>query len=145
MIRRAEDCTGEDAMTFDLQLANQRALVTGGTKGVGAAVVEALRQAGAQVMAAARSAPSQPADGVRFVAADLSTAEGASAVAQSALQQLGRVDILVNVLGGSSAPGGGFATLDDSEWSKEMNQNLRPAGSLAGPLLTSLYTRCASV
>ncbi len=132
-------------MTFDLQLANQRALVTGGTKGVGAAVVEALRQAGAQVMAAARSAPSQPADGVRFVAADLSTAEGASAVAQSALQQLGRVDILVNVLGGSSAPGGGFATLDDSEWSKEMNQNLMPAVRLDRALLPSMIARGAGV
>jgi NAD(P)-dependent dehydrogenase (short-subunit alcohol dehydrogenase family) len=40
-------------MTFDLQLANQRALVTGGTKGVGAAVVETLRDAGAQVFAGA--------------------------------------------------------------------------------------------
>ena len=92
-------------MTFDLQLANRRALVTGGTKGVGAAVVETLRDAGAQVVATARSAPSRPTDGVRFLAADLSTAEGANAVAQSVLQQLGGIDILVNVLGGSSAPG----------------------------------------
>ncbi|HEX9390356.1 MAG TPA: SDR family oxidoreductase [Usitatibacteraceae bacterium] len=132
-------------MTFDLQLANQRALVTGGTKGVGAAVVEALRQAGAQVMATARSVPSRPADGVRFVAADLSTAEGASAVAQSALQQLGRVDILVNVLGGSSAPGGGFAALDDTEWSKEMNQNLMPAVRLDRALLPSMIAHGAGV
>jgi hypothetical protein len=35
-------------MSFDLQLTNRRALVTGGTKGVGAAVVEVLREAGAQ-------------------------------------------------------------------------------------------------
>jgi NAD(P)-dependent dehydrogenase (short-subunit alcohol dehydrogenase family) len=132
-------------MTFDLQLANQRALVTGGTKGLGAAVVEALRQAGAQVMATARSAPSRPADGIRFVAADLSTAEGASAVAQSALQQLGRVDILVNVLGGSSAPSGGFAALDDTEWSKEMNQNLMPAVRLDRALLPSMIARGAGV
>jgi len=91
-------------MSFDLQLANRRALVTGGAKGVGAAVVGTLRDAGAQVVATARSAPSQPTDGVRFLAADLSTAEGASAVAHSVLQQLGGIDILVNVLGGSSAP-----------------------------------------
>ena len=57
-------------MTLDLQLANRRALVTGGTKGVGAAVVETLCDAGAQVLAAARSAPSRSADGVRFFAAD---------------------------------------------------------------------------
>ena len=51
-------------MSFDLQLEGQRALVTGGTKGVGAAVVEGLRAAGVQVMATARSAPAQSSAGV---------------------------------------------------------------------------------
>jgi len=46
-------------MSFDLQLRGQRALVTGGTKGVGAAVAQALVDAGVQVMATARSAPAQ--------------------------------------------------------------------------------------
>ena len=53
-------------MSFDLQLADRRALVTGGTKGVGAAVVETLRDAGAQVVATARSVPSRPTEGVRY-------------------------------------------------------------------------------
>ncbi len=132
-------------MSFDLQLANRRALVTGGTKGVGAAVVGTLRDAGAQVVATARSAPSQPTDGVRFLAADLSTAEGASAVAQSVLQQLGGIDILVNVLGGSSAPGGGFAALDDTQWAKELNQNLMPAVRLDRALLPSMIAQRSGV
>ena len=46
-------------MSFDLQLTNRRALVTGGTKGVGAAVVEVLRDAGAKVVTSARSVPVQ--------------------------------------------------------------------------------------
>ena len=132
-------------MSFDLQLANRRVLVTGGTKGVGAAVVGALRDAGAQVVATARSAPSQPTDGVRFLAADLSTAEGASAVAHSVLQQLGGIDILVNVLGGSSAPGGGFAALDDTEWAKELDQNLMPAVRLDRALLPSMIAQRSGV
>jgi len=132
-------------MSFDLQLANRRALVTGGTKGVGAAVVGALCGAGAQVVATARSAPSQPTDGVRFLAADLSTAEGASAVAHSVLQQLGGIDILVNVLGGSSAPVGGFAALDDAEWFKELNQNLMPAVRLDRALLPSMISQRSGV
>src|SRR5258708_17389093 len=70
-------------MSFDLGLADHRALVTGGSRGVGAAVVDALRGAGAQVVATARSAPARRVEGVRFLAADLSTAEGASAVADS--------------------------------------------------------------
>ena len=132
-------------MTFDLQLANRRALVTGGTKGVGAAVVETLYGAGVQVMATARSAPSRPIEGVRFLAADLSTAEGASTVAKSVLEQLGGIDILVNVLGGSSAPGGGFAALDDTEWSKELNQNLMPAVRLDRALLPSMIAQGSGV
>jgi NAD(P)-dependent dehydrogenase (short-subunit alcohol dehydrogenase family) len=128
-------------MSFDLELAHRRALVTGGTKGVGAAVVEVLRGAGAQVIATARSAPSRPIEGVRFLAADLSTAEGAGTVAKSVLEQLGGIDILVNVLGGSSAPGGGFAALDDAEWLKALNQNLMPAVRLDRALLQPMIAQ----
>src|SRR5260221_12539443 len=119
-------------MSFDLQLDGKRAIVTGGTKGVGAAVVEALRDAGARVVAAARSAPSRAVEGVHFVGADLSTAEGAGTVVRSVMRQLGGTDILVNVLGGPSAPGGGFAALGDKEGTKELDQNRMPAGRLCG-------------
>jgi len=132
-------------MSFDLGLADRRALVTGGTRGVGAAVVDALRGAGARVVATARSAPARRVEGVRFLAADLSTAEGASAVADSVLKELGGVDILVNVLGGSSAPGGGFAALDDTQWSKELDQNLMPAVRLDRALLPSMIAQRSGV
>jgi NAD(P)-dependent dehydrogenase (short-subunit alcohol dehydrogenase family) len=132
-------------MSFDLQLDDKRALVTGGTKGVGAAVVEALRDAGARVVATARSAPSRAVEGVHFVGADLSTADGAGAVVRSVMQQLGGIDILVNVLGGSSAPGGGFAALGDTEWSKELDQNLMPAVRLDRALLPSMIAQGSGV
>ncbi|MCC8993804.1 MAG: hypothetical protein LM550_08985 [Candidatus Contendobacter sp.] len=45
----------------------------------------------------------------------------------AALEQLGGIDIIVNVLGGSSAPAGGFAVLGDDEWSIALNQNLMAA------------------
>lgn len=132
-------------MSFDLDLTARRALVTGGTKGVGAAVVETLRDAGARVFTAARAIPARRTEGVRYMAANLSTPEGISAVAQSVLQQLGGIDILVNVLGASSAPGGGFAALDDGEWSKELNQNLMPAVRLDRALLPSMIARHSGV
>ena len=56
-------------MSFDLRLAGRRALVTGGTRGVGAAVVEVLHEAGARIAAAARSLPAQQVEGVLGVAA----------------------------------------------------------------------------
>lgn len=132
-------------MSFDLELANRRVLVTGGTKGIGAAVVETLSSVGAQVVATARLHPSQPIEGVRYLAADLSTAEGVGAVAISVLKALGGIDILVNVLGGSSAPGGGFAALDDTEWSKELNQNLMPAVRLDRAILPSMLAQRSGV
>jgi NAD(P)-dependent dehydrogenase (short-subunit alcohol dehydrogenase family) len=132
-------------MSFDLQLTNRRAFVTGGTKGVGAAVVEVLRDAGAKVVTTARSLPVQPTEGVRYIAADLSTADGCAAVAASVLQQLGGIDIIVDVLGGSSAPGGGFAALDDTAWWKELNQNLMPAVRLDRALLPSMIEQGSGV
>ena len=47
-------------MSFDLGLTGGRALVTGGTKGIGAAVALALRDAGAKVIATARALPGRP-------------------------------------------------------------------------------------
>ena len=132
-------------MSFDLGLTGGRALVTGGTKGIGAAVALALRDAGAKVIATARALPGQPVHGVRYLAADLSTAEGAGSVALATLKQLGGIDILVNVVGGSSAAGGGFAALDDAQWSKELNQNLMPAVRLYRALLPSMIAQRSGV
>jgi NAD(P)-dependent dehydrogenase (short-subunit alcohol dehydrogenase family) len=114
-------------MSFDLGLSGRRALVTAGTKGVGASVVEVLRENGANVVTTARSIPHSPLAGVHYVAANITTAEGCTLVAQSALDHLGGVDIVVNVLGGSQAPAGGFAALDDEAWRKEIDLNLMPA------------------
>lgn len=122
-------------MNFDLQLTGRRALVTGGTKGLGAAVVRGLREAGAQVIATARAMPADAVDGVHYVAADLSTADGAAEAARVVLEQWGGIDILVNVLGGSNAPAGGFAALDDAQWASELNLNLMPAVRLDRTML----------
>jgi len=132
-------------MSFDLQLSDRRALVTGGTKGIGAAVVEALRQAGAKVVTTARSFPTVPVQGVHYVTGDLSTAEGCAEVARSASRVLGGIDILINVLGGSTAPGGGFVALDDAVWSQELNQNLMAAVRLDRALLPAMIAQGSGV
>lgn len=132
-------------MSFDLHLKGLRAVVTGGTLGLGAAVVQTLAEAGARVMTAARTAPADPAPGVTYVAADLSTAEGASHLARTVLQDWGGVDILVNVLGGSKTPGGGFAALSDEHWMAELNLNLLPAVRLDRALVPSMLAQGAGV
>lgn len=132
-------------MTFDLGLSGRRALVTGGTKGVGAAVVQSLRNAGVKIMTTARTIPDTPQDDVLYVAADVATAEGCQIVADAALMQLGGVDIIVNVVGGSSAPGGGFAALTDTEWQNALNQNLMSAVRLDRALLPSMIEQGSGV
>jgi NAD(P)-dependent dehydrogenase (short-subunit alcohol dehydrogenase family) len=129
---------------FDLQLAGRRALVAGGTKGVGAAVVSALRDAGARVVATARTAP-RDADGVHYIAADVTTADGCALVARETLAHLGGIDIVVNVVGGSSAPPGGFAALDDGEWQKALDLNLMPAVRLDRALLPTMLAQRSGV
>ncbi|AKF03970.1 SDR family oxidoreductase [Sandaracinus amylolyticus] len=131
-------------MSFDLELSGRRALVTGGTKGVGAAVVRALREAGVRVVATARSAPDD-ADGVHYVAADVTTADGCALVVQETLAHLGGIDILVNLLGGSSAPAGGFAALDDEQWTRELGLNLMPAVRLDRALVPAMLAQGSGV
>jgi NAD(P)-dependent dehydrogenase (short-subunit alcohol dehydrogenase family) len=132
-------------MSFDLQLQGRRALVTGGTKGLGAAVVKSLREAGAQVMTTARAAPEHRQEGVTYVQADLTTAEGVTALASAVRQRWDSVDILVNSLGGSSAPAGGFAALDDAAWFNELNLNLMSAVRLDRALLPAMLAKGAGV
>jgi len=131
-------------MSFDLALNGRRALVTGATKGVGAAVVAALRDAGVEVVGAARSVPGDSA-GVHYIAADVTTAAGCALVADRALAHLDGIDILVNVLGGSSAPAGGFAALGDDEWRKELDLNLMPAVRLDRALLPAMLAQGSGV
>lgn len=132
-------------MSFDLGLKGLRALVTGGTKGIGAAVVAVLREQGAQVISVARSAADSTPEGVHFIAADLGTAAGCASATEAVKARLGGVDIIVNVLGGSSAPGGGFAVLDDEQWANALGQNLMAAVRVDRALLPGMLARGAGV
>jgi NAD(P)-dependent dehydrogenase (short-subunit alcohol dehydrogenase family) len=127
------------------EFADKRALVTGGTKGMGEAIVQRLRGAGATVVTTARSAPPDLPEPDLFVAADLSSAAGTDKVIRHVLDRLGGVDILVNNVGGSSAPGGGFAALTDEDWQQALSQNLLAAVRLDRGLLPSMLKQGSGV
>lgn len=121
-------------------LTGKRVMVTGGTKGIGKAVVELLMAEGAKVITSARLVDVEM-PGVILIAADLSTREGCDVLIAAVQEQFGGVDIMIHVLGGSSAPGGGFAALDEEHWQQEFSLNLLPAVRLDRALLPGMLAR----
>jgi NAD(P)-dependent dehydrogenase (short-subunit alcohol dehydrogenase family) len=103
-----------------------RALVTGGTQGIGKAVVQTLQGQGADVLATSRHRPEWLSD-EHFFAADLTTRHGCQAVVGEVQRRWGGIDIVVHVLGGSSAPGGGFQALTEEHWSAAFDLNFYPS------------------
>jgi NAD(P)-dependent dehydrogenase (short-subunit alcohol dehydrogenase family) len=120
------------------ELAGCRALVTGGTQGIGAAVVARFREAGARVLTTARKRPDAFASDDLFEEADVATVEGCATIVGAVLERLGGIDIMVHVVGGSSAPAGGFAVLDEGEWHRALSQNLLSAVRLDRALLPTM-------
>lgn len=122
------------------EFAGKRVLITGGTKGLGRTTVERFLAGGARVITSARANP-EPIDGVEFIPADLTTAEGGEALATAALERLGGIDILAHVVGGSATPGGGFVALTDEHWLSELNLNLLAAVRMDRLLIPQMIER----
>jgi NAD(P)-dependent dehydrogenase (short-subunit alcohol dehydrogenase family) len=116
-----EPATGER-----FEFNGKRVLVTGGTKGIGEAIVHRLLRGGAKVIATARTLPSGDTPAL-FVQADVSTRKGVDRVIEATLDHLGGLDILINSVGGSAAPGGGALALTDDDWQQALDLNLLAA------------------
>ena len=115
---------------FDL--TGKKALITGGSRGLGLQIAHSLGEAGATVLISARkqdeldeAVAELKAAGINAsaIAADCGTVEGTTALATAALKQLGDVDILVNNAGASwGAPAEDHPI---EAWDKVMNLNIR--------------------
>ena len=117
---------------MDLQLKDKVALVTGASRGLGAATAMALAEEGAKLALSARDQKAlndrakqiAEAHGVTVIAvpADLTDADAADAVTQRTVQELGRIDILVNSAGASQ--GGVFWEIPDTVWQESFDLKL---------------------
>jgi NAD(P)-dependent dehydrogenase (short-subunit alcohol dehydrogenase family) len=127
------------------ELRGLRALVTGASKGIGYAIATRLREEGATVLGTARTAPPNLPKDLQFVAADVTSVDGCAAVADAVRARLEGIDIVVHVVGGSSAPAGGFAMLDDDEWQRALDLNLFPAVRIDRALLPMMLAQGSGV
>jgi NAD(P)-dependent dehydrogenase (short-subunit alcohol dehydrogenase family) len=120
------------------EFVGRRALVTGGSRGIGAAVAQRLLDGGAAVAVTARSHTADtPVDAV-FIAGDLRTADGASAVADAAVRALGGLDILINNAASARPHVGGVATIPDQEWLDSLDINFLSAVRVTHAALPAL-------
>ncbi len=127
------------------ELSNKRVLVTGGTKGMGEAIVSRLRQVGATVITTARSKPDELQSPDLFIQSDISTPDGVEKVVKEVFARLGGVDILINNVGGSSAPSGGALALTYEDWQQTFNANLFAAVRLDRAFLPQMLEQGSGV
>ena len=122
---------------MDLGLAGKVAIITGGSRGLGLAAAHALIAEGASVVVCARGADrlkqavaslqKAAAGGGRaaMVVADVSTEAGVKSVADTALNEFGGIDVVVNNVG--LGKGAGIEATTDADWQEAFDQTLFPA------------------
>ncbi|NKY86391.1 oxidoreductase [Nocardia veterana] len=134
---------------MELELTGKTAVVTGAGRGIGLAIAEALTAEGVQVVGASRNVtPELEKASVAAVSADLSTPEGVTSLIDTALRELGGIDILVNNVGGGDADRlglGGFLDTSDEQWKTLFDLNFFSQVWTTRAALPSLLERRGSI
>src|SRR3984893_11950308 len=127
------------------EFKDKRVLVTGGTKGVGEAIVRRFQLGGALVATTARAPSLHDQPGNLFVQADLATASGVNSVADRIRQEWGGLDVLINNVGGTETKPGGFEVLSDEDWQQVLELNLMAAVRLDRVFIPGMIERRSGV
>lgn len=134
---------------MELGINGKTALVTGASRGIGLAIAQALAAEGVRVVGAARTiTPELEKVAAATVSVDLGTREGAVAVVERALEEVGGIDLLVNNVGAGDANAlslGGFLEVDDEQWQAMFDLNLFSAVRTTRAALPSIVARKGAI
>jgi NAD(P)-dependent dehydrogenase (short-subunit alcohol dehydrogenase family) len=122
-----------------VSLAGKKALVTGGTRGLGAAIAARLAAAGVEVVVSARTVDDRA--GLPFIQADMSDTQQVAAVAEQAQERLGRVDLLVSNAGHQTRRPEGIFSFTEKDWAQDLAVNLMAAIRLDRLLVPAMVER----
>ncbi|NVJ13532.1 SDR family NAD(P)-dependent oxidoreductase [Myxococcus sp. AM010] len=120
---------------MDLELRGKTALITGSSRGIGRAIASALAREGVRVCLSARGAEALEATAAQLraegadmatVVADVAAQSGAVEAVDAAVRAFGRLDILVNNVGGSGGAGA-FHSATAEQWTSVLDRNLLSA------------------
>jgi NAD(P)-dependent dehydrogenase (short-subunit alcohol dehydrogenase family) len=120
------------------EFTGKGAIVTGGSRGIGAAIVQRLLDGGASVVATARTATDDTPKAATFIPGDISTPAGVQAFTAAALEELGGVDVVVNNAGAARTHLGGISSIPDEEWVDALDVNYLSAVRLTNAVLPAL-------
>ena len=130
---------------FSDEFKNKRILVTGGTKGIGEAIVRRFQLSGASVATTARSPLPSGQTPDLFIKADIGTAVGVQSVVDRIAREWGGVDVLINNVGGTETKPGGFEVLSDEDWQNILAVNLLAAVRLNRAFIPGMIERKSGV
>jgi NAD(P)-dependent dehydrogenase (short-subunit alcohol dehydrogenase family) len=131
---------------MDLKLADKVAVVTGASKGIGLAVTRTLAAEGASVVAGSRSVETlSELEGVTPVAVDLMDPDGPARLIAAAVEAFGRVDVLVNNVGGVHPRLDGFLSLTDADFEASLQLNFFAALRATRAAVADMSTRGTGV
>jgi NAD(P)-dependent dehydrogenase (short-subunit alcohol dehydrogenase family) len=130
--------TTTSLLDLSKEFGGRRVVVTGGSRGIGAAIAQRLIDGGASVVVTARSATEDTPKDATFIPADLRSEPGANDFADKALAALGGVDIIVNNAGAARPFLPGSSAIPDEEWVDSLDINFLAAVRVTNALLGAL-------